>query len=159
MLPFQISSTGVECGRAMQTLMPGEWLNQRRRRLVRCVVSELTFVPTEQVVAAVTGPSVSLANLETMLKHLLPAVPAQAPPPLSAPTDLKTMLKRLLPVVPAQAPPPHSAPTDIEAMLKHLLPGTPTLAPQPLPVTARRDWSSVLCFSCGKYGHAVGKCP
>ena len=30
-----------------------------------CVVSETTFVPTEQVVAAVTSPSVRLADLET----------------------------------------------------------------------------------------------
>ena len=89
------------------------------------------------------------ADLETMLKRLLPAVPAQAqapPPLLSAPPDLETMLTCLLPVVPAQAPPPRPAPTDIEAMLKHLLPGTLTQAPQLRPVTARRDWSSVLCF-------------
>ena len=124
---------------------------------VVCVVSELTFVPTEQVIAAVTSPSVRLADLESMLKRLLLDIPAQAPPPLSAPTDLEQDdMIRLLPVVPAQAPPPHSAPTDIEAMLKRLLPGTPTRAQQPRPVTARRDWSSVLCFSCGEYGHRVG---
>ena len=48
-------------------------------------VSEPTLGPMEQVVAAFTGPSVGLTNLETMLKHLLPAILAQAPPPCSAP--------------------------------------------------------------------------
>ena len=98
------------------------------------VVSEPTLGLTEQVVAAVTGPSVGLADLETMLKHLLPAVPAQAPPP-------------------------RSAPTEIEAMLKGLLPGTLTQAPQPRPATARRDWAAVLCFSCGNYAHGASRCP
>ena len=45
--------------------------------------------------------------------------------------DLEAMLKRLLPDMPAQAPPPLSAATDIEAMLKCLLTGTLTQAPQP----------------------------
>ena len=40
------------------------------------VVSEPTFVLTEQVVATVTGPSVGLADLEAMLKCVLPTVPA-----------------------------------------------------------------------------------
>ena len=46
-------------------------------------VSESTLGPTEQVVAAVTGPSVRLADLET--------------PSRSAPTEIEAMLKRLLP--------------------------------------------------------------
>ena len=46
------------------------------------------------------------------------------------------VLKRLLPAIPAQAPPPRSAPTEIEAMLQHLLPGTLTQAPQPRPATS-----------------------
>ena len=85
------------------------------------VVSKPTFMLMEQVVAGITGPSVGLADLETMLKRLLPTVPAQAPPPRPAPTDIKAMLKCLL----------------------------PTQAPQSHPVTARRDWSLVLYFSGG----------
>ena len=115
MLPFEISSTDVECGRAMPTPITGELL-------------------TEQVIVAINGPSVEL-------------------------TDLEAMLKRLLQDVLAQAPPPCSAPTDIEAMLKRLLPGMLTQAPQPRPATSRRDWSTVFCFSCGQYGHGVGRCP
>ena len=106
-------------------------------------VSEPTRRRTEQVVAAVTGPSVGLADLETMLKCLLPAVPAQAqaPPSSSAPTDLETMLTCLLPAEPAQAPPPRSAPTEI-VLLDDIAPVTcPDLAdPYPAdfaPVTLR----------------------
>ena len=107
--------------------MPG------KARLVYAV-SEPTIVPTKQVVAAVTGPSVGLANLEAMLKRLLPDVPAQAPLP-------------------------RSATTDIEVLLKRLLTGTLTQTPQPRPATDRRDWPTVLCFSCGQKGHGVGRCP
>ena len=34
-----------------------------------------------------------------------------------------------------------------------------TQAPQPRPATACKDWSMVLCLSCGQYGHGVGRCP
>ena len=51
------------------------------------------------------------------------------------------------------------APTNIETMLKCLHTGMLTQAPQQRPATALRDWSTVLCFSCGQYGHGVGRCP
>ena len=73
-------------------------------------VSESMLGPTEQVVAAVTGPLVGLADLETMLKCLLPAVPAQAPLPRSVPTDLEMMLTCLLPAVPIEI---HGAQSDV----------------------------------------------
>ena len=124
------------------------------------VVSEPTPEPTPgPTVADITGPSVCLADLETMLRRLLPAVPAQALPHLSASADLETMLKHLLPAVPAQTPLPRSAPTEIETMLKRLLPGTLTQVPRPHPATARSDWAAVVCFSCGNYGHGVSRCP
>ena len=40
------------------------------------VVIEPALGSMEQVIAAITGPSVELADLEAMLKRLLPAVPA-----------------------------------------------------------------------------------
>ena len=103
-------------------------------------VSEPMLGPTEQIVAAITGPSVGLADLETMLRRLLPAILAQTPPPISASTHLETMLQHLLPVVPAQAPPPRPEPTELDTMLKCLLPGTLTQALQARSATARRDW-------------------
>ena len=78
----------------MPTPMTGEW--PEKARLVYAV-SEPTRVQMEQVVAAVTGPSVGLVDLEAMLKCLLPTMPAQSPTPRPAPTDIETMLKCLLP--------------------------------------------------------------
>ena len=43
------------------------------------VVGEPTLVLTEQVIAAVTGPSVGFANLKAMLKRLFPGTLTQAP--------------------------------------------------------------------------------
>ena len=46
--------------------------------------------------------------------------------------------------------------TDMETLLQGLLPGIPTRA-RPGPI--RRYWATVVCFSCGKAGHGVGRCP
>ena len=49
--------------------------------------------------------------------------------------------------------------SDIESLLQSLLPGN--LAP----VTGtrlgpmRRDWATVVCFSCGRAGHSATRCP
>ena len=45
---------------------------------------------------------------------------------------------------------------DVETLLQNLLPASPVPGP---PSTLRRDWSSVLCFSCGKSGHGATRCP
>ena len=68
--------------------------------------SESLLGPPEQIVEAVNGPLVGLADIETMLKRLFPAVPAQSPAPRPAPTELEAMLKRLLPGTLTQAPSP-----------------------------------------------------
>ena len=97
-LPFAILLTDAESGRAMPKQMTGRVVKPTQETAQPVyAVSEPTLGPAEQVIADVTGPSVGLADLEAMLKHLLPAVPAQAPPPRSAPTDIEAMLKRLLP--------------------------------------------------------------
>ena len=56
---------------------------------------------------------------------------------------------------PTSVPPPGTS--DIETMLQRLLPGTPALWSYLVPV--RRDWATVVCFSCGKPGHGVSRCP
>ena len=88
-------------------------------------VSEPVLGPADQVVAAVTEPSVRLADLEVLLRRLLPTAPALAPPPRPASTRIEVMLKRLLSTTPAQAPPSRPAITDIETILQRLLPGKP----------------------------------
>ena len=84
--------------------------------------------PADQVVAAVIAPSVGVGELEALLRGLLSNVPVSAPPPRVAITDMATMLQRLLP-------------------------GTPMRAQQPRPVPIRSDWTTIVCFSCGKSGH------
>ena len=44
-------------------------------------------------------------------------------------------------------------------MLQGLLPRTPVPALRARPGPIRRDWATVVCFSCGKAGHGVGRCP
>ena len=44
-------------------------------------VSETAFVPADQIVTAVTAPSVGPADLKALLRRLPPTVPAQVPPP------------------------------------------------------------------------------
>ena len=64
--------------------------------------------------------------------------------------------KRLLSGVTAPTPPPQTGMAGVEAMLQHLLPG---MASQARPGPARRDWNTIVCFSCGKSGHGVSRCP
>ena len=83
-----------------------------------------------------------------------------APRPRLVPIQIETVLERLLSSTPAPVPAsPQSAVTDLKVMLRRLLlPGTQTPAPRSNPVPARRDWTSVVCFSCGKPGHRVSRC-
>ena len=124
-------------------------------------VNEPACMLADQVMAAVTMPSVGLGDLEASLRHLLPTAPVQAPQPRPVPTEMEIMPECLPPNVPAPAPAPmpRTAITDTETMLQSLLPGTPTRALRSRPVTAHRDWATIVCFSCGKPGHGLGKCP
>ena len=58
---------------------------------------------------------------------------------------------------PVVSPP---APTELEQLMCSFIVGQrrrrrPPRRQRP----ARRDWSDVLCFSCGKWGHAATRCP
>ena len=46
------------------------------------------------------------------------------------------------------------APTELEQMMRSFLAGQ-----RQRQRPARRDWSDVVCFSCGKSGHAATRCP
>ena len=102
------------------------------------VVSEPVLGPADQVVAAITGPSVRLADLEVLLRRLLLTAPAAAPPPRPASTRMEAMLKCLLSTAPAQASAPRHATTDIETILQHLRTGTLVHVPLSRPATVRR---------------------
>ena len=94
-----------------------------------------------------------------MLQWLLagPAVPA--PPPKPEPPTVEQLLKHLLAGAQARKPAPAVATgsSDIETLLQNLLPGN--LAPATRPRQMRRDWATVVCFSCGKAGHSATRCP
>ena len=49
--------------------------------------------------------------------------------------------------------------TGMETLLLRLLPGMPAPASRLRPGPARRDWITVVCFSCGIPRHGVGRCP
>ena len=117
--------------------------------------------PADQAVGAVAAPPVGLGDLEALLRCLLPTAPVQTPPPRPVPTEMEILLERLLSTapIPAPTPPPRTAITGMETLLQCLLPGTPIPASRPRPVQARRDWTTIVCFSCGKLGHRVGRCP
>ena len=68
-------------------------------------------MPADRVVVAVATPSVGLPDLETLLKRLLPNVPAPAPPPQPVPTEIDPMLGRLL----SSAPAPSAAAGNADA--------------------------------------------
>ena len=93
--------TYVECMRAMPTQTTRVLLNRHRPVFM---VSEPAAMPVDRVVAAVTTPSVRLADLETLLKRLLLNMLASAPPPWPVPTEIETMLICLLLSAPAPAP-------------------------------------------------------
>ena len=58
-------------------------------------------------------------------------------------------------------PPPQIGLHELETLLQHLLPGTPVPASRSSPGPAYRDWTTIVCFSCGKFKpvHGVGRCP
>ena len=90
-------------------------------------LSEPACVPADQVVVAVTAPSVGLGDLGALLRHLLLTALVQAPPPRPVPTEMEIMLECLLSNAPT--PPARATITDIETMLQRLLPEKLTAGP------------------------------
>ena len=72
-------------------------------------------------------------------------VAAVTPPPVE-PGDLEAVLRCLLPTALVPTPQHRPMPTDMELLLECLLP-------------ACRDWTTVVCFSRGKPGYGMGRCP
>ena len=106
--------------------------------------------------AVATSPTVP-DQLETLLRRLLPTPVLPIPPPKPVPSDLELLLRQLWGGG-AQTPKPplpvRMGITAVETLLQNLLPVRPTQLS-----TLRRDWSTVLCFSCGKPGHGATWCP
>ena len=74
---------------------------------------------------------------------------------------MEQLLQRLLVGTPIRQPVP-AAPagsSGLETLFKTLLSGNPAPTPRPRPGPIQRDWATVVCFSCGKAGHSVTRCP
>ena len=74
------------------------------------------------------------------------------PPPKPVPSVWGQLLQRLL-------TPSQTGHSDIESLLQMLLPGTVAPTAQMQPGSMRRNWTTVVCFSCGKAGHGATRCP
>ena len=110
----------------------------------------------DRVVAAVTAPPVKPGDPEALLRRLLPTAP-----PRPMPAEIEILLERLLSGRSALTPPPppQTGITGMETLMQRLLPGTPVPASRSRPGPTRRDWTTIVCLSCGKPGHGVGRCP
>ena len=99
--------------------------------------------------------------VDTVLRRLLPTPIAPAPPSKPVPTELESLLHQLLGgvQVPTPTPPAKTGITEIETLLQSLLSATPVPASRVRSGPISRDWATVVCFSCGKVGHGVSRCP
>ena len=113
--------------------------------------------------AAVTKPKPPPSQLEELLRQLIAKVAAPAPVPAPVPVvptvakllrRLAAMTQRRQPV--AASPPEPGGLTNVD---RSFISGQQTSGPQTRqrPISGNRN--SVVCFSCGKSGHTVTRCP
>ena len=71
------------------------------------------------------------------------------------------LLQPLMAETQARQPAPAAATGSVglETLLQNLLLGSLASVRQSRPGPIRRDWNTVVCFSCGKPGHSANRCP
>ena len=111
-------------------------------------------------VAAVTGLRSGQNQLENLLRRVISTTERPAPKPEIS--DIEKLLQQLVREPPNRPPtvvnPP--VPTTLEQMLLSFLDGQRQRQRQPpRQRPTRRDWTDVVCFSCGKSGHTATRCP
>ena len=111
--------------------------------------------------AVVTNPQSMPDQLETMLRRLLAGTAVPAPAPMPEPQTMEQLLQCLLVGTPARQPIPaaQAGGSELETLLKTMLSGNLTPVPRPRLGPIRRDWATVVCFSCSKAGHSATRCP
>ena len=110
-------------------------------------------------VAMVTGQRSGQNQLEDLLRWVISIMERTAPKPEVS--DLEKLLQQLVrePQIrpPAVVSPP--VPMALEHMLRSFLDGQrQRQQPPPRQRPTRRDWTDVVCFSCGKSGHTATRC-
>ena len=100
-----------------------------------------------------------LRKLVTILTPVVPA-PARAPEPSAMDKIVQLLIGKFAEnkQVPP-APPTPAEPTKLETMLQTYFRGKQLPSQQSRPRPVRRNWADVKCFSCGKTGHSVTRCP
>ena len=87
---------------------------------------------------------------------------AERPAPKPEVSDLEKLIQKLVRETQSRPPavigPP--VPQPLEQMLRSFLDGQrQRQRPPPRQRPTRRDWTNVMCFSCGKSGHTATHCP
>ena len=117
-------------------------------------------------VAAVTGVRSDQNQLQDLLRRIVSAV--ERPTPTPEISEIKKLLLQLTRVQPDRPAPVVDTPVPptLEEILRSVLDGQRRRERQslrqrqpPKQRPVRRDWSDVICFSCGKTGHAATRCP
>ena len=115
-------------------------------------ISETTWVV---VTRQKSGPD----QLEDLLRRILTAV--DTPAPIPEVPALEKLLQSLVAEIQSRPPPVVSPPESVglEKMLRSFLSGQRQRRQPPRQRPVRWDWNGVVCFSCGKLGHAATRCP
>ena len=154
---------GAGCGRVMQTRtfgVPANWDLTRHSGLIRLAV----LIGGWMTSGWQQSPLRSLRRIRWRFffrRLLTSATSAPAPAPKPEPPGVEQLLRRLLVETQARQPAPAAAAasTGLETLIRNLLSGNLAPVQQPRPGPIRRDWNTVVCFSCGKVGHSVTRCP
>ena len=111
-------------------------------------------------VAVVTGQRSSQNQLEDLLRRVISTAEPSAPKP-EVP-DVEKLLQQLVRETQSRPPTVVSPPvlTALEQMLRSFLDGQrQRQRPPPRQRPTQRDWTDVVCFSCGKSGQTATRCP
>ena len=108
----------------------------------------------------VTGQRSGQNQLEDLLRWVISTTERPAPKP-EVP-DVEKLLQQLVRETQSRPPAVVSPPvlTTLEQMLRSFLDGQRQRPrPPPRQQPTRRDWTDVVCFSCGKSGHTATRYP
>ena len=126
------------------------------------VVEDSGNISQTKRVAAVTRPKSGPDQLEDMLRRFLAAVATPTPVPALVPEApaVEKLLQRLVAETQSRPPPVVSPPesVELENLLRSYLSGQQPARPPTRQRPIRRDWNGVVCYSCGKSGHAATRC-
>ena len=127
------------------------------------VVSNSDHVGEMIQVVAVTKLKSPPDQLDNLLRWLLAnmAAPVLFPAPVPEVPTVEKLLQRLVAETQSRQLAAVSPPEPVEFgnLFRSYLSGQQTSGPQTRQRPIRRDWNGVVCFSCGKSGHAATRCP